>query len=235
MAPKFKREDKTPEPGTCGPEMVTLTSHGGSKTFYVPARLLAHVSEYFRAALNSNFLEGTTYEFTLTEHCDDTILAVFTKWVYTRTGNNLMEYDIRTTHVVEESYSVVVKAWLFGDYIRAPEFQNDMMILITEEDPSTMWDAAVLQEFWSRVPVKSKLDILFIDVLARAICDKECNITYASLKNIVDESYPPHVWEELTHRMVDRLRTGRWDLQANSEHTNNYDLQHRVDRYHYLV
>ncbi|KAI0143542.1 hypothetical protein GGR57DRAFT_483805 [Xylariaceae sp. FL1272] len=223
MAPKFQRGDSIPEPGGCGPEIVTLRATGGSKTFHVPARLLVHMSTYFEAALNSPFIEGMTYDFTLTEHCDDATLTIFTTWIHTMTVLDHLEYDIRESSFMFQPVSDIVRAWLFGDYIGAASFQNDMMLVMTDK-PSRLWNEDVLDNFWSLVPINSKLDILFIDVLGRAMCDKEIAISYEDLKARVNEAYPAHVWEELTRCMVHRLQTGRWARQDCYEDVDDYNL-----------
>ncbi|KAI0024746.1 hypothetical protein F4780DRAFT_724837, partial [Xylariomycetidae sp. FL0641] len=96
------------------------------KEYILHARPLAHLSSYFRAALNGEvFVESKTRHFSLSEHCDDRVMTLFTRWfyIYTAAGQ-----EVRRTGIPILGHfpaSVLVKAWLFGDYLDMPSFQND--------------------------------------------------------------------------------------------------------------
>ncbi|KAI1313653.1 hypothetical protein F5Y03DRAFT_337319 [Xylaria venustula] len=127
MASPFKREDNPPEP-CISTETVTLRSPTGTE-FVLHARPLAHLSSYFRTGLNSEFQEATTRVFDLKEHCDDKVLQAFTNWVYLRSSG--VDYDVDEVPFLSRlCQATTVKAWLFGEYICAPAFQNTMMKLM---------------------------------------------------------------------------------------------------------
>ncbi|KAI0542258.1 hypothetical protein GGR58DRAFT_453282 [Xylaria digitata] len=159
MPCQFEREDKTPEPCTSA-ETIILKSLSG-KEFLVHARPVAHLSGYFRTALNSAFLEATTREFHLTEHCNDEILGVFANWTYLRSSG--AGYDVEDiSFLMNLSPKNQVIAWLFGDYIRAPAFQNDIMRRMLLVD-SGYFGGSILQDLGPMIPEESCLEKFIVD------------------------------------------------------------------------
>ncbi|KAI3336694.1 hypothetical protein HD806DRAFT_528288 [Xylariaceae sp. AK1471] len=160
MTESFKREDRTPEPCTSD-EMVTLTPPSGRR-FLIHARPLAHLSRYFRTALNSQFREAKDRTFSLTEHCDDEVLEIFTKWTYLR--SSAVEYSIGGGGFMEDkSQHIAVKAWLFGDYMGAPDFQNDMMRYLVYGD-KLCFEYEIFQELGPHIPKGCRLEKFLVDM-----------------------------------------------------------------------
>ncbi|KAI0429697.1 hypothetical protein F5Y09DRAFT_342476 [Xylaria sp. FL1042] len=159
MTSPYKREGKTPEPEASS-ETVILRSRG-TKNFVVHARPLAHLSKYFRTALNSGFQEASKREFELDVHCNEEILRIFTSWVYMRSSGVTYQTD-ELPFLQELAQKLVIKAWLFGDYVQAPAFQNDMMILMVGVG-NRQFDPKLFRIIGSSIPKDSALEEYFVD------------------------------------------------------------------------
>ncbi|KAF2972118.1 hypothetical protein GQX73_g1480 [Xylaria multiplex] len=159
MPPPFERMDKTPEP-CISTETISLKSPSG-KEFILLARPVAHLSKYFRTALNSTFREASNPLFLLTEHCNDEVLGAFTNWTYLRSSG--IPYDVEdVSFLMDLSQGNQVIAWLFGDYIQAPEFQNDIMrrMLLAA---SFCLSGSILQDLGPIIPEDSRLEKYIVD------------------------------------------------------------------------
>ncbi len=81
----------------------------------LPIRLLCHLSTFFYAALNAGFREAADKRVTLREERSD-VFRYFAIWLYcgdfTRIGEELLEPE---------------EAWVLGDKLGAPAFQNCVM------------------------------------------------------------------------------------------------------------
>ncbi|KAI0907965.1 hypothetical protein F4823DRAFT_640722 [Ustulina deusta] len=201
MTPRFEREGRTPEP-CISVETVTLRSPSGEE-FVVLARPLAHLSKYFRTALNSSFQEATTRVFDLVEHCDDKILQAFTNWVYLRSSGAPYS-PLSVPFMSRLSLRTVVKAWLFGDYIRAPAFQNDMMVLILDVG-NEQFNECVFKSVGQSVPENSPLE--------RFLVDRLCSLIFYHGRSHIDMVMD---WctANLTSHVCKKLCTAIWDKGA---------------------
>ncbi|KAI0143545.1 hypothetical protein GGR57DRAFT_349241 [Xylariaceae sp. FL1272] len=235
MAPKYHREASTPEPGFWGPEVVTITATGGERVFHIHARLLAHMSKYFRTALNSNFQEAQTREFTLTEHCDDTVLTMFTGWVYHR--HIVSKEIVKASGSANENIptATFVKGWLFGDYIGAVDFQNTIIAIIYEMRDD-FWRDNIMEEFWRCTPVNSVLDSLFFEMLCQAISRSTVQFHEECLFNGM-EKFPAHVAPALARRLLHKEITGNWNPTDYGPRKSKgpYDLLEWMDFGNFLV
>ncbi|KAI1331124.1 hypothetical protein F5Y16DRAFT_395558 [Xylariaceae sp. FL0255] len=196
MAARFVRKAITPEPGTCH-EMVTLKATGGDKTFLVHAEILAHHSKYFRTALNSGFMEATTRTFTLTEHCDDDMLELFVSWVYKEDEEK--REDWLNVYFYGNELEGAIQAWLFGDYIQAPTFQNDIISCIIRA-----WEAGVNSYIccWSTALSGSRLEALFVDMAC-------VTMTYERKEEREEilNALPSHAAELVLRQLVNHILT----------------------------
>ncbi|KAI1355667.1 hypothetical protein F5Y01DRAFT_310549 [Xylaria sp. FL0043] len=174
MAPPFKREDVTPAPEE-STETVILRSPSG-KEFVLHARPLAHHSRYFRTALNSKFQEATTREFNFVEYCSDKVLRVFTRWIYLR-SSGLAYQTVEVPFLYKLGQAVVVEAWLFGDYIQAPLFQNEMMALMVAVS-NKKFDIDLLPLLVKMAPQDSPL--------RKYLVDRFCSMMLQSCRESID-------------------------------------------------
>lgn len=113
--------------------MVTIQIPSG-KQFQLPARLLAHHSKYFRAALNSTMKEATTLHFDLVEHAGDTAVELFATWIHC---HSLPVFDRdQLGHLLvdkPDAKNASIEAWRLGDYLGITEFRNDVLFVIAEQ------------------------------------------------------------------------------------------------------
>ncbi|TGJ87729.1 hypothetical protein E0Z10_g1040 [Xylaria hypoxylon] len=159
MAPPFKREATTPEP-CMSSETLTIMSPSG-KEFVLLARPVAHLSKYFRTALNGGFQEAKNRVFYLVEHCNDEVLGVFANWTYLRSSGVVYNLD-KVAFMSGLTQENKVKAWLFGDYIQAPVFQNDMMQSMLMKGSGSLSDS-IFRDLGPTIPNNSPLKRYFVD------------------------------------------------------------------------
>ncbi|KAI8966357.1 hypothetical protein F5Y11DRAFT_190275 [Daldinia sp. FL1419] len=141
--------------------IVNITVPSG-KEFSIHAHLLAKYSKYFQRALDSQFQEAKTLRFDLTEHATDETLSVFTNWVYAKSvssGNILIIHSI----LKECPGFALIKCWLFGEYIQAREFQNDIIETLPEAN-TTSTDAV---NAWDSIPADSKFRQLLVSLFCK--------------------------------------------------------------------
>ncbi|KAI1427023.1 hypothetical protein F5Y12DRAFT_225273 [Xylaria sp. FL1777] len=201
MAPPFERENTTPEPCT-STETVTLRSPSGTE-FVVPARPLAHLSKYFRTALNSDFNEAKTREFDLFEYCDDKVLQAFTNWVCLRSSG--VPYGTLQVPFLERlDQKTMIKGWLFGDYIFAPSFQNDMMHLMVNVENQD-FEKHTFKTFGQCVPRDSPLE--------KYLVDRFCSLMFHYDKSRIDATME---WStaDLRDKVCRRLSEAIWDKKT---------------------
>ncbi|KAI0143543.1 hypothetical protein GGR57DRAFT_349221 [Xylariaceae sp. FL1272] len=241
MKRKFESGPRLPTARDWGTQMVTIRAATGKRDFSIHAELLAYFSVYFRTALNSGFEESRTYDFTLTEHCNDAVLAMFTKWIYYRSAGGLHPYNLKPESLRIGQVGKFAWAWLFGDYIGAANFQNDVMRFIFENRRvllhQTPNEITLIDTMWENVPEDSALDKLFMEVVCHAIgykgrseanyesdahtghIDEETHLDKGSISKNLSEGdlmkriykYPERVRPVLVRRMMHMIKVGRWD------------------------
>lgn len=126
-------------------------------------------------ALNSNFKEGQTRTFHLTQHCDDDVVGIFTNWIYLRSLT--WHYEIAETFVIKGmNPTVAAKAWLFGDYILAPKFQNDMMLYISKSNLSIS-GPEIMQQIGPHTPEGCALEEFLVETFCFLALNVRCHDT----------------------------------------------------------
>ncbi|KAI0816783.1 hypothetical protein GGR55DRAFT_674976 [Xylaria sp. FL0064] len=200
MASPFKREDVTPAPKASTETVIIRTPSG--KEFILHARPLAHQSRYFRTALNSKFQEATTREFNMIEHCHDEILGALTSWVYLK-SIGVSYRALGLPFLWGLGQILMVKAWLFGDFIQAPAFQNDVMKWIVNVSNSD-FNVKLFELLGSSIPEHSPLEDYFVD--------RFCSLMFHKARDMMDwmmDQLPKH----LTERVCKKLATFIWEKE----------------------
>ncbi|KAI0118778.1 hypothetical protein GGR51DRAFT_554467 [Nemania sp. FL0031] len=220
MASPFQRGDHTPQPHE-SEEMVTINTPSG-KQYLVHALTVAHLSDYFRAALNSNFVEGKKREFHLTQHCDDEVMKIFTSWLYLRC--TALEYNIgKTCFMQDVTLGIAVKAWLLGDYLLAPKFQNDMIRYIHKGNMATD-GPKIIQEFGEQFPEDSTLEKLFVDVFCHLMTIKKLKDPKTMLDWLTPRLHS-EVSIELALALIEPQKC-RWKVPIHTFHPQYVDEEH---------
>ncbi|KAI1270639.1 hypothetical protein F5Y18DRAFT_434921 [Xylariaceae sp. FL1019] len=197
--------------------MVNIRAAGGKTTFCIPFELLAPVSNYFNDALNNEFPEGRSYDFTFMENCTDDVLQLFTSWAYLNSKSNSVHRSCALLDPVDsENFdgAIWARAWLFGDYIQAIDFQNAMMKVLFDQWRSL--DVSDIMEIvWHHVPVGSPLDRIILESLCYAVQEqRECGRTMEVLGADSIQNIPVHAAVELAIRLTSRIVDRTWDPDA---------------------
>ncbi|KAI0002823.1 hypothetical protein F4779DRAFT_634927 [Xylariaceae sp. FL0662B] len=165
MNPPYKREEDPPGPDDHG-DIVTIAIPSGRK-FGAHAHLLAHYSDYFQCALSSQFKEASTLHFNLSEHATEGTLSMFIRWLYSRSyveSFNLGSIDVMSRFSAYKDKELV-EAWLFGDYIQAKGFRDDVIRLMDHKD----FYYGCVPEVWNLTPANTKLRTFLLDAYCRGI------------------------------------------------------------------
>ncbi|KAI1497882.1 hypothetical protein F5X99DRAFT_412671 [Biscogniauxia marginata] len=160
--------DRHPPKPSDGGEMVTIQIPCESK-FYVHANLLVHYSRYFKAALGAPMEEAKSMHFNLEEHASNNIMSIYIDWIYERGYTRQIPFRIKKLSAHE-----LIAAWLLGDYLQTPKFQNDIMKHLyaagsKNTSSDDMANAAVQHLGKGWVPAQCQMHKFLIDVLIRYI------------------------------------------------------------------
>ncbi|KAI1634086.1 hypothetical protein F4809DRAFT_665994 [Biscogniauxia mediterranea] len=82
-------------------------------------------SKYFHGALRNDTEEAKTRQFDLVEHATAGTVSFFINWLYKQDDerSNILNW-VRSKSFNPE---LLIRIWLFADYIQAPHLQNDMI------------------------------------------------------------------------------------------------------------
>jgi hypothetical protein len=195
-------------------EIVTLLSPSGER-FSIHAGPLAHQSRYFRTALNSCFREAADRSFSLTHHCNNEVLEIFTNWIYLKSC--AVKYKIQdVAFMSEKNQDVAIKAWLFGDHIGAPLFQTDMMRFLLDWEES-FFDCDLFQEFGPHVPEGCGLEKYLVDMFCFLMIRERKDEPSAMMKWL-----PPRLVEKVFQKLVQNalrvVSDGDWKIGKASRY-----------------
>jgi hypothetical protein len=199
-------------------DIATIQNPGGSQ-FTVHAAILAHYSSYFRRALNSSFVAGETCIIRLDKRIDDDALKLFMDWLYMASSGQRVEDNDYFRFCY--GYSAYIAAWILGDSIQAPSFQNDMMrcILIRGDSlPLRLYITNVklpgedgLQFPWETIPTDSALEAFLLDVV--------CSYLLVVQQNVMEErlnELPLNIAAKLSLLLLRRLPEPKVDEADSS-------------------
>lgn len=116
--------------------------------------LLCHVSTFFKAALKGGFEEAKEKRVTLKED-DPSAFNLFVLWLY---KGNLFEYSADST-----LSKFTVKAWVMGDKLGAPAFQNCMMKELLGQN--LLYDPEVARYIYDNTSEGSPLRMVAVDMI----------------------------------------------------------------------
>ncbi|OTA60443.1 hypothetical protein K449DRAFT_466378 [Hypoxylon sp. EC38] len=169
MPPPMENQKKAPETETqkgnplpnAGSDFAMIIIPSNQK-FSAHAHMLAYHSEYFRRALNSQFQEATTRTFDLSIHATEATISAFIKWIYQKNPKPFDDQYVRSCSHVTGWMTLfdglsdrdAIESWLFGDYIQAKEFRNDLLHFMFSRDD---FDRTTIVDVWDRIPLESKL------------------------------------------------------------------------------
>ena len=95
--------------------MVQVYVGPGDRCWMLPTNLLCHLSSFFKAALKTGFKEADKKRVVLKDD-EPEVFRLFVVWLYSGSVQGMEFPDIW-----------LEKAWIFGDKIGAPAFQNRAM------------------------------------------------------------------------------------------------------------
>ena len=101
---------------------MTVGSQDAATTWHLPKALLIHQSPFFVAALNGSFAEAKLDSVTMPED-DPNVFRLWVQWLFAGT-------------ITRHNSNGLVKAWILGDKLGCPIFQNTIMMALLEcRDP----------------------------------------------------------------------------------------------------
>ncbi|KAI1384569.1 uncharacterized protein F4822DRAFT_433111 [Hypoxylon trugodes] len=126
MPPPYKRLEHNPAPSECS-DIVTIKIPSG-KEYAVHTHLLAHYSRYCQQKLNQRRKKATRCIELSLFATEDTI-SLFIEWIYVK---HIMREEGQhgfgeRTNPPPDFHENLIKAFSFGDFIEAIQFQNYIM------------------------------------------------------------------------------------------------------------
>ena len=128
--------------------MVTVGSEQDIETWILLKKLLVSSSPFFKAALEGSFTEADSNSIALPED-NGNAFALFVHWVYYG-GDSLDD-------VVLWSSTVFTRAWVLGDKLGRPTFQDLMMLCLVEMHREQPMDSEILYHAYCLSPAGSRL------------------------------------------------------------------------------
>jgi len=134
-----KTSPKKPGPSFSDQALVSIDVGKGKKkkTFSVHKSFICHHSPFFRAAFNSDFVEGSTQTMKL-DDAESSIFALFLQWLYTQ---NLTLEEVEQNKAEEfEGGSCQLSLtclWIMADTFLIPRLKNKAIWLLKEERQKT--------------------------------------------------------------------------------------------------
>ncbi|KAI1170733.1 hypothetical protein F4777DRAFT_101741 [Nemania sp. FL0916] len=225
MTGHFKRLPTAPSLGDSA-DIVTLDfdslspacrGNSGGK-FVVHALPLAHHSRYFRNKLNVLHARNEPYAITVPANFKPKVVQIFVDWVYiqsTMSGILPSNNDVSTSYMPPVSRITSVECWVFGDYIEAPRFQNDIVkLILNQQSPSPPWVGSLGSEHWASIPQESPLESLLLDSLCRYLLGSDRDKINEQLGKL-----PSHIAKNvaplLLHSLVGHNKGGHTSLMKD--------------------
>lgn len=156
----------SPESRTsCSHNLLTLCRFQGTSSAQIfvgpdcqfwslPVELLCHVSTFFRAALKGEFEEAKDKRVMLKKECPSAF-KLFVLWLYK--GCLFDEMD------ASELHEFTVQAWILGDKLGAPAFQNCLMQELVTNGGNMFHDAKLVVHIFDNTTKRSPLRKLTVD------------------------------------------------------------------------
>ncbi|KAI0841523.1 hypothetical protein F5Y06DRAFT_192685 [Hypoxylon sp. FL0890] len=191
---KHKKQKTNPLPDA-GSDFVTITIPSGQK-FAAHAHMLAHHSEYFRRALHSQFQEATTRTFDLSVHATEATVSSFVKWIYQQ-SDKFPDSPFDAQALFDGlSDRDAVESWLFGDYIQATGFRNDLILFMFFNQH---FDYRVVVDTWDLLNPERKLRSFLVSQFCSVVTGRH------DVDKLL-ESLPPTLVLEASKWLFKRLK-----------------------------
>lgn len=137
-------------------ETINVKFQGSDQVYGAHKHLLCIYSDYFKGALQGPWKEAETRTVTL-QATDPEAYSIFNDWLYTQNINIEPPMEVVAKDV--QSDALVIRAWLLGDYLLAPKFQNATMDRFRQSE-GPMWDEPMpisIQELYEKTTAESPL------------------------------------------------------------------------------
>lgn len=163
--------------------LLTLTRFQGTSSAQIfvgpdcqfwclPVELLCHVSTFFRAALKDEFEDVKDKRVMLKEE-NPSAFKLFVLWLYK--GCLFDEMD------ASELHDFTVQAWVLGDKLGAPAFQNCLMQELLPNGGHMFYDAKVVRYIFDNTTKRSPLRKLTVDLIVYSYEDIDQGKAWRSL------------------------------------------------------
>jgi hypothetical protein len=107
---------------------VTLYAghEGNAKPFKMHTDFACHYSPVFKAAFNSDFIEGQSQEYRL-DVDEEEIVRLLVEWFYTQTLNTCQPDEKLDDAASMEEDLLLAKFWVLADKLLLPQLQNQVL------------------------------------------------------------------------------------------------------------
>lgn len=141
-----------------GPSSALIYVGADNHCWVLPVDLLCHVSTFFKAALKGGFEEAKEKRVTLKEE-DPSAFELFVLWLY--------KGQILNSKKPEALDVVIVKAWVMGDKLGAPDFQDCTMraLVIAGGSQDLLTDTEAIGYIYNNTAVGSPLRMVTVDTI----------------------------------------------------------------------
>jgi len=112
---------------------VTLYAgnEGTAKPFKVHTDFACHYSPVFKAAFNSDFIEGQSQEYRL-DVDEEEVVRLLVEWFYTQTLNTRRPDEKLDDAASMEEDLLLAKLWVLADKLLLPQLQNQVLDKLEE-------------------------------------------------------------------------------------------------------
>ncbi|KAL8778331.1 MAG: hypothetical protein Q9213_007461 [Squamulea squamosa] len=136
-----------------GQPSIAVKVGAGNKaiTWNLPKGLLTHISPFFKAALSRGWFEAQAESVDLPED-DPAAFRLFYKWLYTWTLSKSEKYPTKITKDLDAL--LYVEAWILGDKLGCPHFQDFAYAHLDNAGP---YDTDIAKKIYTGTPEGSSL------------------------------------------------------------------------------
>ncbi len=140
--------------------------------YAVPARLLEEYSGVYREEIlrapEKQKIAG--FEFNEIDNVDPMTVEFFTKWIRLPRSKHRHPKDVSMLMGCDD-YDECIKAWKLGEFVKSPEFQNDIIRVFLHSYKVDRWplDTGLLTYWMEKLPRQSAIHRLVVDIFCHQL------------------------------------------------------------------
>ncbi|KAI0542259.1 hypothetical protein GGR58DRAFT_526334 [Xylaria digitata] len=162
------------------PPVIIMESADRQTWVTIHKVLLAHHSQRYRQVLNTVPGGGDFIRIVPPFYGD--VLRLFVDWVYSKNEDGVPK-DMKEV-ASRYAFRVFVQAWMFGNYIQAPEFQNAITFYIMCMSPHQSNWFEEMETQWDHISRGTVLESLLLNLLFKKLFESSAKDMKAYLKRL---------------------------------------------------